>query len=224
MEKSMRYAVTPALGLTGGTGTGKSTVAKFLARRGARVIDADKIGHVVLETNTKVRSALEEAFGADVIGGNGLIDRKKLGDLVFGDPVALARLNAVVHPPLLETLREELDRARLDSALPLVVVDAALIVEWGITSWFDALVVVTAPRGIVEARLAAKGLDLDAIARRISSQLPDEERIKNAAMVVQNDGDLVHLEEAAGRIWDSFARAVPPAQASAGGGTDATQN
>ncbi len=219
----MRCAMTPALGLTGGTGTGKSTVAKFLARRGARVIDADKIGHVVLEKNTKVRSALKDAFGADILGENGLIDRKKLGDLVFGDAAALARLNAVVHPPLLKQLREELDLARLDATLPLVVVDAALIVEWGITSWFDALVVVTAPRRIVEARLAAKGLDPGAIARRISSQLPGEERNKNAAMVVQNDGDLVHLEEVAGQIWDLFARPVPPTQANAGGGADATQ-
>jgi len=216
--------MTPALGLTGGTGTGKSTLAKFLGRRGARLIDADKVGHVVLETNTKVRSALEDAFGTSIFGENGTIDRKKLGDLVFGDAAALARLNAIVHPPLLEQLREELNRARLDAALPLVVVDAALIAEWGIMDWFDALVVVTAPRGIVEARLAAKGLGPEAIARRISSQLPDEERIKNAAMVVQNDGDLVRLEEVAGQIWDLFARPVPPVQASASGGTDATQN
>ncbi|HPU85390.1 MAG TPA: dephospho-CoA kinase [Candidatus Latescibacteria bacterium] len=220
----MRSAMTPALGLTGGTGTGKSTLAKFLGRRGARLIDADKVGHVVLETNTKVRSALEDAFGTSIFGENGTIDRKKLGDLVFGDAAALARLNAIVHPPLLEQLREELNRARLDAALPLVVVDAALIAEWGIMDWFDALVVVTAPRGIVEARLAAKGLGPEAIARRISSQLPDEERIKDAAMVVQNDGDLVRLEEVAGQIWDLFARPVPPVQASASGGTDATQN
>ena len=224
MENPMRSAMTPALGLTGGTGTGKSTLAKFLGRRGARLIDADKVGHVVLETNTKVRSALEDAFGTSIFGENGTIDRKKLGDLVFGDAAALARLNAIVHPPLLEQLREELNRARLDAALPLVVVDAALIAEWGIMDWFDALVVVTAPRGIVEARLAAKGLGPEAIARRISSQLPDEERIKNAAMVVQNDGDLVRLEEVAGQIWDLFARPVPPVQASASGGTDATQN
>ncbi len=220
----MRSAMTPTLGLTGGTGTGKSTLAKFLGRRGARLIDADKVGHVVLDTNTKVRSALEDAFGTSIFGENGTIDRKKLGDLVFGDAAALARLNAIVHPPLLEQLREELNRARLDAALPLVVVDAALIAEWGIMDWFDALVVVTAPRCIVEARLAAKGLGPEAIARRISSQLPDEERIKNAAMVVQNDGDLVRLEEVAGQIWDLFARPVPPVQASASGGTDATQN
>lgn len=206
MEALENSKLTPAIGLTGGTGTGKSTVARFLEGRGALVIDADRIGHQLLADDAAVRDRLIQEFGGTVVTEDGEIDRKMLGERVFGDAIALARLNAIVHPPLLKRLRAELDSARSNPGFRLVVVDAALIVEWGIEDWFDALVVVVAPRADVERRLAAKGLDGRAVARRIQSQISEEERVRNAAVVIANDGSIDNLKRASDDLWRRFAR------------------
>jgi dephospho-CoA kinase len=180
--------------VTGGIGVGKSAVAEAFARRGAHVISADDIGHEVLREDRKVQKALIEAFGPEVIGPGGQPDRMFIGEKVFGNHDALARLNRIVHPPLLERLRSRIDAARHDPALPLVVVDAALITEWGIEDWFDLLIVVTAPEDQVRARLRTKGLTDEQINRRIASQLPEAARRGEPDIVVRNDGDRRKLE------------------------------
>jgi len=196
-----RSARCKAIGITGGIGVGKSIVAQAFARRGALVLEADRIGHEVLREDAEVQRALAQTFGAEVIGAEGQPDRKSLGERVFGDPEALAALNRIVHPPLLARLRERLDAGRRDPSVPLVVVDAALIAEWRIRSWFDFVIAVTAPAEQVRARLLAKGLSQEQIERRIASQLPEEARVKDADMVIQNDGDVWNIETAVEKIW-----------------------
>lgn len=192
--------MTPLLGITGGTGVGKSTVAHALARRGARILDADAIGHEVLGQQETIR-ALAERFGASVLNADGSIDRRALGTKAFASPEALASLNAVVHPPLLRLLRQRLDEARQNPDLPLVAVDAALITEWGIEDWFDRVAVVTASTETVRERLRSKGLTVEQIDRRIASQLPEEKRIARADIVIQNDGSTADVEAKVDALW-----------------------
>ncbi len=197
----------PSIGITGGTGVGKSTVARALERRGALILDADRIGHEVLDDAT-VRTALVEVFGADILGANGRIDRRALGETVFGDADALARLNTIVHPPLLARLRDRLDGA---TDAPVVAVDAALITEWGIEGWFDRIVVVTAPTEVVTERLRAKGLSDEQIANRVAAQLSTSERIRGARerghtppVVIENDGEIARIERVVAELWNEL--------------------
>jgi dephospho-CoA kinase len=206
MEIERKAQMTPALGLTGGTGTGKSTVAGLFARRGALVLDADRIGHEVLATDIEVREMLRRTFGVRVFGEDGLPDRRLLGALVFSDAAALAQLNEIVHPPLLTRLGALLKGARENPSLPLVLVDAALIVEWEIIGWFDAIAVVRSSRHNVATRLAAKGIAAEDIARRIGAQVGDEERLRHAQFVLENDGDVARLERGVDTIWQKIAR------------------
>lgn len=191
---SARRRIAPVVGITGGIGVGKSTVAEAFARRGALIISADRIGHTLLQENRAVQRAIVAAFGPGVIGRDGLPDRRAIGEKVFSSAEALAKLNRIVHPPLLRRLREQIEAARRDPAVPLVVVDATLITEWGIRDWFDLLIVVTAPVDQVRERLRAKGLTDEQIDRRIASQAPEEMRTREADTVIRNDGDRQRLE------------------------------
>ena len=191
----------PVIGLTGGTGVGKSTVAEAFRKRGAVVLDADRIGHEVLNTDTSVQDALRRAFGDEAIGPDGLPDRRVLGSKVFGDPEALEQLNGIVHPPLLALFQSRLEAARNDPSVPLVIVDAALITEWETEGWFDRVYVVTAPAEAVHARLLAKGISEEQIRRRQESQLPEDVRVARAYGKIVNDGDVKALETAVDEIW-----------------------
>jgi dephospho-CoA kinase len=192
------------VGVTGGIGSGKSTVCEVFANLGATLLNADQIGHEVLASDASVQHALAEAFGDDVIGADGVPDRSKLGKRVFGDADALDTLNAIVHPSLLSLLRERMDHARMTPSTLLVVIDAALITEWGIESWFDRVMVVTAPAEVVRERLHGRGLSDDQITRRISSQVPVRERAKRADIIVSNAGTRNAIEDRVRSIWNEL--------------------
>src|SRR5437867_122876 len=118
------------VGLVGQPGSGKTTVARALERDGARVLDADAFGHAVTEEDPEVRAALVSEYGASIYGASGL-DRARVAASVFRDPEARARLNGLVHPRILERLRERLDAWRREGFRGVVVVDAALLLDWG---------------------------------------------------------------------------------------------
>jgi len=195
------------VGLTGGLGAGKSTVARALAAAGARVVDADRMGHAVLE-EAGVRRELAAAFGADVLGADGGVRRDELGRRAFATPEALARLNAVVHPRLLSRLRDEIESLAAEGYRGLVVLDAALLVEWDLGAWCDVVVAVTAP---LEARRrraqTALGLSDADVEARLARQLPEEERVRYADRVLVNDGSVEDLAERAAAL---AAELVPP--------------
>jgi len=195
------------VGLTGGFGAGKSTVARALAAAGARVVDADRMGHAVLE-EAGVRRELAAAFGADVLGADGGVRRDELGRRAFATPEALARLNAVVHPRLLSRLRDEIESLAAEGYRGLVVLDAALLVEWDLGAWCDVVVAVTAP---LEARRrraqTALGLSDADVEARLARQLPEEERVRYADRVLVNDGSEEDLAERAAAL---AAELVPP--------------
>jgi dephospho-CoA kinase len=188
------------VGLTGNVASGKSTVADRWRESGVTVIDADRLGHAVLEDDADAREALVKEFGGGIVGTDGGIDRRALGDAVFSVPGRVARLNAIVHPPLLERLDRELERARAAGA-QLAVVDAALVFEFGLGEVLDAIVLVTAPAVIREERLReGRGMDAERFAQITETQMPDEEKIEACDYVIVNDGSIERLRAEADAV------------------------
>ena len=186
--------------LTGPTGSGKSLVAGFLRELGALVVDADAVGHRVLE-EPAVIAALTAAFGAEMLR-DGCLDRAALGRRVFADPAALARLNAVVHPRLAARLRAELDAC---VAAPdfrgLAVLEAAVYFQLPPLGPVDLVVAVTADAALRRERLiAARQLDPAAVDARIAAQQPLLADFARADVVLHNDGDVDALRAAVRRL------------------------
>src|SRR3954468_16593815 len=186
------------VGLTGGVGAGKSTVAKVLAERGAVVIDADAIAREVVEPGTPGFHAVVEAFGDEVVGPDGALDRPKLAGIVFADEAQRGRLNAIVHPLVGERT------AQLMAAAPegaVVVYDVPLLVESGLADGFDFVLVVEASEPTRLTRLAARGMPEDDARRRIAAQATDEQRRAVADEVLHNDGSLDDLRTQVDTAW-----------------------
>lgn len=184
------------VGLTGGIGCGKSTVANMLRDRGVPVVDADQIGRAVVAPGTPGLRAVAEAFGPGVLCEDGTLDRKGLAALVFPDPSALARLNGIVHPLIQAAAAAEL-RELAGSGHPLAVLEAALLLEAGWDRVTDSVVVVTTSPEVQLQRLRARGdMTPEDAQARVASQLPLATKEARADHVLQNDGTLDALEAA----------------------------
>jgi dephospho-CoA kinase len=188
------------VGLTGNVASGKTTVADRWRESGVTVIDADRLGHAVLEEDAEARAALVREFGDGILGVDGAIDRAALGEAAFAAPQRTASLNAIVHPPLLERLDGELARAR-EAGAELSVVDAALVFEFGLGEVLDAIVLVTAPAALREERLReTRGMDAERFARIMETQIPDEEKVEACDYVIVNDGSIERLRAEADAV------------------------
>ena len=187
------------IGLTGGIGSGKSTVSQFLAELGAVVIDADKVGHEVFKPDTGTWREVVAAFGKQILTPAGDIDRKKLGEIVFGDPEFLARLNQIMHPRMYKVVKAQLEEHRQQG---VVVLEAPLLLEAGWGSLVDEVWVTVAPESTVLKRLTerARLSEAESLAR-IRSQLSSEERVRLADVVVDTDCSLDELRERVGELW-----------------------
>src|SRR3954451_23602496 len=178
------------IGLTGGIGAGKSTVARMLEAKGAAVIDVDRLGHVVLEPGGKAHGAVLDAFGT--------VDRRALGAVVFADPAALARLTAISHPAINAELREVL--AGIDREV--VVLDMAILAEGNLgRGVYEAVITVEAPVELRVARATARGMDEADVRRRIAAQASEADRRKLAQYVVVNDGSETQLAAQVAACW-----------------------
>jgi dephospho-CoA kinase len=186
------------IGLTGGIGSGKSTVSRLLAERGARLVDADVLAREVVQPGTPGLAAIEDAFGSGVLTADGALDRPALAAVVFADPEARRRLDGIVHP---------LVRARaveLIGAMPadaVVVQDIPLLVETGQADSFDLVLVVEADPDVRVARLVARGMTEADASARIASQATDAERRAVADVVLDNSGTLEELAAQVDRFW-----------------------
>jgi dephospho-CoA kinase len=190
------------VGLTGGIGAGKSTVAEMLAGRGAVVIDADNLARRALEPGTPGFDAVVEAFGPDLVTSKGQLDRIKLASVVFADEAARRKLEAIVHPEVARLFAEEAARYRDTDAVLVYVVP--LLAENNLQDIFDVVVVVTAERAARVARLAAaREMSPEDIDGRMDAQLPDEARERIAHVVIPNDGS---MEELRGKVDDLWAQ------------------
>lgn len=190
------------IGLTGGIGSGKSTVAAILAQLGAFVVDADRVGHDVYLPGTTGWDQVVAAFGREVVAADGTIDRKVLGAIVFADPVQLGRLNAIVHPLIRDAVRDRLAAALVDRPDRPVVVEAALLVE---ARWYELVeevwVVVASRERVVRRVTASRAIDAPALQARIDAQVNDEERRRVADVVIDNDGTLEDLRQRVEALW-----------------------
>lgn len=186
------------IGLTGNIATGKSEAAQILAELGALVIDADRVAHEVMRPGGPAYDAVVEAFGREVLAADATIDRARLGEVVFRDPIALQRLEAAVHPSTIA----EVDRRIARASEPVVVVEAIKLIEAGMHRYYDALWVVTAPRSVQISRLVTtRGLTEREAALRVDAQSPQEEKAEQADVIIVNDGDLDTLREKVKAAW-----------------------
>jgi dephospho-CoA kinase len=178
------------LGITGGIASGKSAVAGILREMGFRVIDADRLGHEVIEPGTRAYAETVREFGAGVVGADGRIDRAKLGALVFADRGKLDQLNAIVHPRVEEEMVRQFAEWERGAVPDAAFVEAALLVEAGYQKNLDGLVVAWCrPEQQIE-RLLSRGLTEGEAQRRIAAQMPAEEKLKFATEKIDCSGSL----------------------------------
>ena len=197
------------IGLTGGIASGKSTAAQYLGRLGARLVDCDRLGHRAYDPGTASFDAVRNTFGNDVVGEDGSIDRRVLGEKVFGKPGEMKKLTDIVWPEIGRLARKEIAAARPGD---ITVMEAAVLFEAGWTDGLDEIwVVVTDPEVAVRRTMVRDGLDETAVRKRIASQLANEERAARADVVIDNSGDLDGLHRQLDAQWQ---RLLQPRRAS----------
>jgi dephospho-CoA kinase len=176
------------IGLTGGLGTGKSTAAHMFGRRGAQVVDADRLVHESLRPKGPAYVKVIRAFGQGILDGD-RIDRRKLADIVFRSPAKLKKLTSIIHPIVEKEVRRQ--AAKFKNRKTLVVVDAPLLIEAGWHRWVDYLIVVKASQALAVRRVSAqKNIPRADILRRIKAQMPITQKIRMADVVIDNRKNL----------------------------------
>jgi dephospho-CoA kinase len=190
------------IGLTGGIASGKSTVARRLVEHGAVHIDADDLARRVVEPGKPAFDAIVAEFGRDVVGHDGRLDRPKLGELVFRDDAARARLNAIVHPAVRELSRKLIERAEAEDPDAVVVYDVPLLVEASVDHPFDLIVVTNAPRRTqVERLVEERGFDPIQAEARVDAQVDNTARLAIADVVIDTDGSMAHTMSQTDALW-----------------------
>jgi dephospho-CoA kinase len=190
------------IGLTGGIGSGKSTVAQILGEFGAPILDADKVAHTTYAPGGPAYDAVLAAFGAQVLAPDRTIDRKKLGAVVFGNPEQLNKLTSIVWPATFESIRRNVAELRASGAKLPIIVEAAILIEANWQPLFDEIWLVRAPREQVVTRIEIqRGLKPAETETRIRAQLSDEERAKNATLVIENNGSIEELRDLLKTVW-----------------------
>lgn len=194
------------IGLTGGIASGKSTVARRLYEHGAVHIDADDLARRVVEPGTPVLAAVVAEFGEGVLRADGSLDRVRLGEIVFNDDAARARLNAIVHPAVRELSSRLIARAEADDPDAVVVYDVPLLVEASVDHPFDLIVVTNAPRRTQVKRLVEeRGLDLMQAEARVDAQVDNTRRLAIADVVIDTDGSLASTMSQTDALWARVA-------------------
>ena len=192
------------VGLTGGIGSGKSTVARLLEKRGAVVFDADLLAREAVEPGTPGHAAVIERFGADVLAPGGELDREALASIVFADPSARRDLEEIVHPEVRRLFAEGSEAYRDTDSV--VVFSAPLLVETGMHTAFKVLVVVSATVATqIERLMHQRGMSEPSIRARIDAQAPLEDKAAAADFLVDNEGSLDELESQVDRLWNDLS-------------------
>jgi len=187
------------VGLTGGIGSGKSTVAAMLADHGAIVIDADVIARRIVEPGSPVLARLADEFGADIVDNDGTLKRALLAERAFASDRATRHLNEITHPAIRELAEVEL--ADAESRAGVVVYEMPLLVETGQVSLVDAVIVVDVQPDTQIERAVARGLDADDVRSRMARQASRDQRLEAADHVIDNSGELSATAEQVERIW-----------------------
>jgi dephospho-CoA kinase len=202
------------VGLTGGIGSGKSTVSAMLAELGAEIIDADRIAREVVMPGTHAWCKIRDHFGPEVLFSDGSIDRQVLADVVFADNSKLALLNEITHPAILARIADRLEAANHQDVI--VVLDAALLIETGLAQRVDVLIVTHSPKEVQVERLTAMGMPISQAAARIAAQAAPEERLARADIVIDNTGSLEDLGRQVDEVWKELERLLAEQRGHAG--------
>jgi dephospho-CoA kinase len=211
------------VGLTGGIAAGKSVVGEMFVTLGARLVQADRIAHSLMQPGEAVYNEVVRHFGREILNRDGGVNRAKLAEVAFGPASAPAgrrasrieELNRIVHPVVIRSQDEWMQEMGRQDPQAVAVVEAALILEAGAAEHFDRLVVVTCSAEQRVARFAARQkIDLEAarkeVVRRMAAQLPDEEKIKKADYVIDNSGTLDRTREQVGAVWVELQAGANP--------------
>ena len=200
----------PVIGITGGIGSGKSTVTQMLEELGAVVIDADRVGHQIYLPDLPAWREIVAAFGAAVLNTDRTINRQALGKIVFADPEALRMLNRIVHPKMFNRMTELIAELHARGGMKAIVVEAAILIEANWMPLVDQVWVVVASEAVVVDRLAKqRNLAPEQVRTRIAAQLSNDERRKHAHVVIRNDGSLEEVRDAVQQAWDGLAQSHP---------------
>lgn len=191
------------LGLTGGIGSGKSLVASYLEKYGAKVLYADQIARKIIDTNKLIKKKIIHTFGKEVYLPNGHLDRSKVADLIFKYPELKSILNKIVHPATIRVIDETIKKLKIKEGTRLVVLEAALIFEAGVERKFDYILVVNAPINIRISRLIKRDkISREKIRNRIKSQISNREKITRADFIINNIGTKKDLEKISKFLYD----------------------
>ncbi len=196
-EKSMIL-----IGITGGIACGKTEVSQVFHKNGAIILSGDQVGKEVVEKNRLVLKELVRTFGKEILNNKGSLNRRNLGEIAFASKKSKEKLNQIIHPYLLKELEKGTESLRRKKYKGIVVIDAALIVEWGLQRELDYLIYVQSKREDRINRLQEqKGYSRREALDRIKSQLPENVKKKLADFVIKNDQGLTELREKANRVW-----------------------
>lgn len=184
------------IGLTGGIASGKSTVSALLVNKGARLVDADVIAREVMLPGHEVLAAAAKQFGKEILFTDGTLNRAKLGEIVFQDPVALQTLNNLTHPAIRQEIKDRMYSMEQEEPKRLIIVDIPLLFESGLETLFHEIVVVYVPRDMQIARLMERNrLSLEEAEARLNAQMDIEQKRNKADYIIDNSGDLAYTEQ-----------------------------
>ena len=195
------------IAVTGGIGSGQTTVCSFFQKWHCKVINADKKAHEVIQRNKRLQNELTKEFGKDIFTKDKKLNRQLLAERAFKDELYTRKLNQLVHPRMVEVLVEEMEQARFSKRYPLVIIDAALIYEISIESLFDAVVAVDAPLKLRQQRVKERdGMSRKQFNERAEKQIPLEDKVKWADFVINNDCPLDELEKRTREVYEKLLR------------------
>ena len=194
--------MTIVIGFTGNIGSGKSTISQLMAELGAAVLSADEIGHEALEPHTETWQEVVNIFGQEILKAGGEVDRQKLAEIVFNDAESLAKLNQVMHPRMYLMAEERIEKLK-QQGTKVIVLEAPLLIEAGWLSLVEQVWVTVASEATVLPRLRQRsGLSKDQAIARLHSQLPPEEKIKYADVVINTDVPLSEVQTRVKELWE----------------------
>ena len=202
-----KYNNPLVVAVTGGIGSGQTTVSKLFGKWGAKVINADMKAKEIMQKDREIRKALKQTFGNNVFFRNGKLNTRLLAELAFKDELHTQKLNQIVHPRMVSYIVEEMEEARFSKRYPMVVIDAALVYEINIEQLFDAIVVVYAPIDERYRRVRQRdGMSKQEFFSRVDRQIPLEEKRKWADFVIDNSGSFEELEREARQVFEKLLR------------------
>lgn len=209
MKKIIKYLDPKVIGVTGGIGSGQSTVCKIFASFDCKVIDVDKKAKGIVDKDKTLQRELKQAFGEEIFFPDGKLNRRLLANIAFTDESKTVLLNNLVHPRMVAEVVEEMEQARFSQRYPLIVVDAALIYEISIEQIFDAIIVVFSnQKQRVERVMKRDGLKRDEIITRIRRQIPLEDKREWADFVIDNNGSLQDLQQQCQKVYDQLLETI----------------